>query len=145
MTDDTIINFPDPRAEKSYWVCGCGCMTHYALATGEIECASCGYIPRPSCDGIYLHKPNGIIREMGNIPVMPFTVTDNGAFSRQRWAKRVGAGEFVVLIGVRMDGLVATSCFEDDVLETPEQKSWLREKMRDAYRLLTRPAHRPAP
>lgn len=139
MTDETnIIGFPDPRADKSYWSCGCGCMTHYLIETGQVECASCGQVADPR-DGFYLHKPNGIIREMGDTPVMPFTITDDGGeFSRHRWAERVRAKEFVTLIGIRKDGLVSTACFEDDALETPEQKSWLRERIRDAYKLLVR-------
>ncbi|MEQ8670737.1 MAG: hypothetical protein RIC50_14155 [Rhodospirillales bacterium] len=76
---------------------------------------------------------------MDDAPVALFSLTDNiEEISHKRWAERLKAGEFMIMIGLRRDGNVATHAAHDDV-ETVEQKAWLRRQLRAAYKLLTRP------
>ena len=140
MVDDKVIKFPDPKAQHSYWVCGCGCMTHLIREDGEIECMSCGVLANGTDGGLYFHKPEGVRREYEQLEESPFTVGDNvDALPHRRWAERLKAGEFMIMIGLRRDGQVATHGSLDD-LETVDQKTWLRRQLRAAYKLLTRPA-----
>ena len=129
----TIIEFP--MQEPSYWVCSCGCMTHFVRQDGAAECANCGEDGSP--EGFYLDLPDGPNREpddAGLLRLHSLHLHDGSEFAIKRFAERMKAGEFNVIIGIREDGTVGSVA--PVMPDTPEQWKWLRRRLREAYELL---------
>src|SRR3546814_5468488 len=108
-------------------------MKQHIRRDGEVECASGGSVGNPEGHAVTL--PNGLIHEA---EVTPFTVRYHGDdFAARRFVQRVEAGEFQALVGIRPDGCIGVHGVAADY-DTPDRKAWLRRRLREAYRLLTR-------
>lgn len=127
-----VVDLPQP--ELGYWTCDCGCSTHRVRSDGEIECASCGV----RGDGVgYWRLPKlSEPQEAAANQAEPFDTKDVDLdFSRRRFAQRVEAGEFIVLIGLKEDGGISTQ-HDNAKVETTAQAAWLRRRFREAYRMV---------
>jgi hypothetical protein len=127
-----IVEFPNPA--EMLWVCDCGCMTHLVYVDGRSVCASCG---EEDERGWVQVQPAG--DDPGDIEMHRVQHYEDGsegqAFSLQRVAQRVSAGEFLAVVGFRAEGGMTT--WRADRFETPQQRGWLLRRLREAYSSLT--------
>lgn len=136
MSENTVIDFP--KEEESYWLCNCGCMTHYVRISGEIECGSCETIIGENGEWVH-YPPTSKSREINDETADEDLPYDNiiGTFLHSRFISRARDGEFVVLIGIEKSGTVSISK-KTNIIETVEQRHWFRKCLRDAYKLVVR-------
>lgn len=134
MSDDNVIGFPGQAAndadEPGVLQCGCGCITHYVHANGDLRCSGCGSVGRPvtvKADVDRALQPERTIERVD---------FDDLDFLFRRFARRTAEGEFFMVIGIDRDG--DTSALGAEYAEGDDQKAWLRERLRAAERLLTR-------
>lgn len=129
-----VIELPK-EVEDLVWICSCGCSSHYIHINGDCECANCGSIA--SAEGFYVNLPEGTEKAFEDLDEEPFRVLhgDDLHFSLQRLGEQVSRNEFAVVIAIRTDGRCNTHGKASDW--TPEQKRWLRGRIRKAYKMVT--------
>lgn len=120
------------------WQCECGCRSFYARGDGLLQCCGCEALVIAE-DGAWTVPAVDEVADGAAAEAEAFTVKlgQPEALHWRRFAERVLAGEFVMLIGLMPDGRVATMTDDAAMATTVERRAWLRRRLREAYRLLT--------
>lgn len=120
--------------ELGYWLCNCGCQTHYVRTDGEVECAHCGIIASGATAGGYLKVPEGEMLAEKPAEVNHVVILDSAETAIKRVLKRQEPGNMRALVVLWDDGKISTWCKE--LAETRQQRGWLRRGLECARKAL---------
>ncbi len=135
-----VIDFPGRKAEsddESYvtvWRCNCGCLTFYALATGEIQCADCGIVTSES-EGDWRTRLPEVLDIVEPVGIGDSAIRDLDApdISLIRTLDLASADDTSFVVVAQKDGKTA---IWGDCAETDEQKNWFERRIDEAKRML---------
>lgn len=128
-----IVEFP-AEEELGYWLCNCGCQTHYIRTDGEVECANCGVLASGLVGGGYLKVPKGEMLAEKPAEVNHVVILDSAETAIKRVLRRQEADNMRALIVLWADGKIST--WGREWMETREQRGWLRRGLECARRAM---------
>lgn len=132
MTDN-VVEFV-PKDELGYWLCNCGCQTHYVRTDGEVECANCGNLASGPVAGGYLKVPEGEFLSEKPDEVQNVVILDSAEASIKRVLRRQSSDNIRALVVLWEDGLIST--WGRDLTETRAQRGWVRRGLECARKTL---------
>ena len=130
----TVIEFPQQEPELGYWLCNCGCQTHYVRTDGEIECAHCGALASGDVGGgwIDLPPPEKMIEDFSG-ERHHIVALDGPDAAIRRMMKRNPAENASAVIVLWDDGMISTW---GQPFGTRDRRGWLRRGLESARKAL---------
>lgn len=122
MTDDKIVQFPEP--ERLIWVCVCGCCTLFLHDDGTAECPSCGVMRA----GEWKVPPDAKIT-----PAESITTHKTGEpidITNRRFSELMNDPDLMAACQIFRDGRVHSVIREREA-ETEERRAWWRKRVDD--------------
>lgn len=130
-----VISLPPRNQDKVVWRCGCGCITHFLRADGEMECAQCGVLAEGDTGEWRVNLPDTPAKpretETGDVKVTDLNSSDAAI---RRVLKNADTSTMVALVVLHDDG--ALSVWGED-LDTDERRDWFDRRIADAKAMLT--------
>ena len=127
-----VVEFP-PEDELGYWLCDCGCQTHYVRTDGEVECAHCGNLVS-NAGGGYLRVPEYEAFIEKPDEVNHVVMLDSAETAIRRVLRRQEPDNMCALIVLWANGKIST--WGKEIMETRAQRGWLRRGLECARRVL---------
>ena len=129
----SVVDFPVVD-DLGYWLCNCGCQTHYVRSDGEIECANCGNLASGPAAGGYLKVPEGEIMPEKPDEIQHVVSLDSAEANIKRVLKRQTSDNMRALVVLWGDGLIST--WGRELSETRAQRGWVRRGLECARKTL---------
>ena len=127
-----VVTFPEE--ELGYWLCDCGCQTHYVRTDGEAECAHCGNLASGAGSGGWLNTPPPECVTDKPVEISHVVVLDSADVAIRRVLKRHQSDNMRALVVLWADGIVST--WGDNVHETRAVRGWVRRGLETARKAL---------